>query len=149
MESDAWTTIADCSEHSLQGRGEDSCRVKLAVTNLNFRGSPWILCGKFRRPSQKCCGLKGFAGSLELSRRFQSHRNPWILCGKFHGQFETRISHTKLTAPESPPPCTALPTAAALVHNNRYCVIVVKETGRGQDCHEWQGKLKYAQMLEF
>ena len=27
-----------------------------------FQRGPWILCDKFRRHSQKCCGVYGFAG---------------------------------------------------------------------------------------
>ena len=37
-----------------------------------FCRSPWILCGKFRGHTQNCCGVQGFAGSVELSCRCHS-----------------------------------------------------------------------------
>ena len=39
---------------------------------VNFAEGPWIFCGKFRGHSQKCCGVQGFAGSVELSHRCRS-----------------------------------------------------------------------------
>ena len=72
-----------------------------------FRGSPWSLCGILGGHTRKCCGVWGFAGSVEPSHRRQFRRRPGILCGKFRGQSEKRDSPHKLDCPQPPPPCVA------------------------------------------
>ena len=65
------------------------------------RGSPWILCRKFRRHSQNCCGVWGLAG---LAAGANSAEDPGFCVGNFAADLHRKISHTKLTGPQSPPP---------------------------------------------
>ena len=48
------------------------CLVNSTVVNCRKPGGPCFLCCKFRGHSQKCCVVRGFAGSRELSHMCHS-----------------------------------------------------------------------------
>ena len=70
-----------------------------------FRGSPWILCGKFRGTLPEmlwCVGLCRPRWSLATGANFAE--DPRFRVGNFAANLKRKISHTKLTAPQIPSP---------------------------------------------